>query len=118
MIFIIIMWLSSSPMTAREEMAEMSPTGARFAAAAGFDAVTETVTGRCSMCHTAEPAWPGVHRAPKGVILDNEVDIAAHAREIYLQSGRSHAMPPANVTEMAPAERKAIIDWYQGAVAG
>ena len=88
------------------------PDEQRFASAAGFTQVADTVIGRCSMCHTAEPAWPGVHRAPKGVILDNEPDIAAHAREIYLQAGRSHAMPPGNVTEMAPAERKAIIDWY------
>ena len=117
-IFIVIMWLSSSPMTSREELADMSPTEQRFASAAGFDGVADTVTGRCSMCHTAEPAWPGVHRAPKGVILDNQSDIAAHAREIYLQAGRSHAMPPANVTEMEPTERKAIIDWYNAAVAG
>ena len=80
--------------------------------------MADTVTGRCSMCHTAEPAWPGVHRAPKGVILDNQADIAAHAREIYLQAGRSHAMPPGNVTEMEPTERKAIIDWYRAAVSG
>ena len=53
------------------------------------------------MCHTAEPAWPGVHRAPKGVILETDAEIAAHAREIYLQAGRSHAMPPGNVTEIA-----------------
>ena len=59
------------------------------------------------MCHTAEPGWPGVHRAPKGVILETDAQIAAHAREIYLQAGRSHAMPPGNVSEIEPAERKA-----------
>ena len=117
-IFVVIMWLSSSPMTSREELADMSPTQTRFASAAGFEQVADTVTGRCSMCHTAEPVWPGVHRAPKDVILDNPTDIAAHAREIYLQAGRSHAMPPANVTEMMPEERKAIIEWYAAAVAG
>ena len=94
----------------------LSPMQERFASAAGFGAVADTVRGRCSMCHTAEPAWPGVHRAPKGVLLETDAEIAAHAREIYLQAGRSHAMPPGNVTEMEPAERRRIVDWYQGAV--
>ena len=79
----------------------------RFASAAGFGEVADTVRGRCSMCHTAEPVWPGVHRAPKGVLLETDAEIAAHAREIYLQAGRSHAMPPGNVTEIEPAERRA-----------
>ena len=34
-IFIVIMWLSSSPMSSREEMADMSPTEQRFASGAG-----------------------------------------------------------------------------------
>ena len=55
--------------------------------------------GRCSMCHASEVFWPGLARAPKGVILETEADVAAHAREIYLQAGRCHAMPPGNVTE-------------------
>ena len=59
-----------------------------------------------------------MHRAPKGVILETDAEIAAHAREIYLQAGRIHAMPPGNVTEMEPAERAAIIDWYRAATSG
>ncbi|HRO12181.1 urate hydroxylase PuuD [Amaricoccus sp.] len=117
-LFVIIMWLSSAPMSQREELATLSPTEERFAAAAGFTEVADTVRGRCSMCHTAEPGWPGIHRAPKGVILETDAQIAAHAREIYLQAGRSHAMPPGNVSEIEPLERKAIIDWYRSAVAG
>jgi len=39
-----------------------------------------------------------------------------HAREIYLQAGRSHAMPPGNVSEIEPKERKAIVEWYRAAV--
>jgi uncharacterized membrane protein len=117
-IFIVIMWLSTAPGSQREELAGLSPLEQRFASAEGFTGVSDTVLGRCSMCHTAEPGWPGVHRAPKGVILDNEADIAAHAREIYLQAGRSHAMPPGNVTEMEPTERRAIVDWYRAATSG
>ena len=112
------MWLSSAPGSQREELATLTPMQAKFASAEGFTAVADTVRGRCSMCHTAEPAWPGVHRAPKGVVLDNEADIANYAREIYLQAGRSHAMPPGNVSQIEPKERKAIVDWYRAAVAG
>jgi uncharacterized membrane protein len=118
LLFIIIMWLSSAPMSQREELAGLSPIEQRFASAAGFTEVADTVRGRCSMCHTAEPVWPGVHRPPKGVLLETDAQIAASAREIYLQAGRSHAMPPGNVTEIAPAERRSIIDWYRAAVSG
>ena len=115
-IFVIIMWLSSAPGSQREELATLTPMQERFASAAGFSTVADTVRGRCSMCHTAEPGWPGVHRAPKGVILETDAQIAAHAREIYLQAGRSHAMPPGNVSEIEPKERKAIVEWYRAAV--
>ena len=57
------------------------------------------------MCHAAEPVYEGIYHAPKGVMLDTDAAIANHAREIYLQAGRSHAMPPANV----------IADYRQGA---
>ena len=117
-LFVIIMWLSTAPGSQREELAGLSPIEERFASAAGFQEVADTVRGRCSMCHTAEPFWPGVHRAPKGVILETDAEIAAHAREIYLQAGRSHAMPPGNVSEIEPAERRLIVDWYRGAVSG
>ena len=70
------------------------------------------------MCHTAEPFYPGIQRAPKGVLLETDAQIAAHAREIYLQAGRSHAMPPGNVTEIEPAERRQIVDWYRAAISG
>ena len=116
-IFVIIMWLSTAPGSQRPEL-QMSAIDQRFASAQGFEAASTAVVGRCSMCHTAEPSWPGIHGAPKGVVLDTPQSIAAHAREIYLQAGRSHAMPPGNVTEIEPAERKAIVDWYRAAVAG
>ena len=43
---------------------------------------------------------------------------AAHAREIYLQAGRSHAMPPGNVSEVTPDERRLLVAWYESAVNG
>ena len=117
-IFILIMWLSTAPGSQREELADLSPLETRFASAEGFDQVADTVMGRCSMCHASEVFWPGLARAPKGVMLETQAQIAAHAREIYLQAGRSHAMPPGNVTGIEPAERKQIIDWYRAATSG
>jgi uncharacterized membrane protein len=117
-IFIVIMWLSSAPGSQREELVGMAPVAQRFASAEGFSGVADTVRGRSSMCHTAEPFWPGVHRAPKGVLLETDAEIAERAREIYLQAGRSHAMPPGNVSGIELAERRQIIDWYRAATAG
>ena len=67
------------------------------------------------MCHTAEPVYEGVYQAPKGVALDTDEAIASHAREIYLQAGRSHAMPPGNVTEITPQERQLLVSWFEEA---
>ena len=70
------------------------------------------------MCHAVEPSWDGMHRAPLGVVLEEDHQIAARARQIYLQAGRSHAMPPGNVSFMEPAERRLIVDWYEAANGG
>ncbi len=70
---------------------------------------------RCSMCHAEEPVYEGLARPPKGVMLETEAEIAPHAREIYIQAGRSHAMPPGNVTEMTAEERGLITAWFEQA---
>ena len=114
LIFIAIMWLSTAPMQTEET--KLGATAQRFAQAEGFESVHQIVAGRCSMCHAAEPAWEGLLWAPKGVRLETEADVAHHARAIYLQSGVSHAMPPANLSYMEPAERAEIVAWYRGAV--
>ena len=90
----------------------------RFASSQKFEAVRDTIVGRCAMCHANEPAWDGIITAPKGVILETNAQIARRAREIYLQAGRTTAMPPANVSFIEPEERKQIIDWYESVVSG
>jgi uncharacterized membrane protein len=113
-IFIIVMWLSTVPSVLTGEP-RASAAAERFMASAHFPAVRETVIGRCSMCHAAEPVWEGLHIAPKGVRLDEDAQIAEHAREIYLQSGRSHAMPPGNLTGMTTDERALLAAWFEEA---
>ncbi len=85
----------------------------RFANAAGFEDAQDIVLGRCSMCHAREPVWEGMHWAPKGVFLETTSDITKHARDIYLQAGVSHAMPPANITDLPPEDRRKIMAWYR-----
>ena len=120
LLFIAAMWLSSlgSNKLDADSAAALSPAQSRFATADGFGAVNDIVMGRCSMCHSAEPFYDGIRWAPKGVLLETEAQIAARAQEIYLQAGRTHAMPPANVSFMEPDERAAIIRWFEAAARG
>ncbi|RWO85597.1 urate hydroxylase PuuD [Mesorhizobium sp.] len=113
-LFIIIIWLSTAPKVLTGESRE-SGSAQIYVASAHFPAVRDTVLGRCSMCHAAEPVYEGIYHAPKGVVLDTDADIANHAREIYLQAGRSHAMPPANVSQITDKERALLVAWFEGA---
>lgn len=117
-LFLIIAWLSTVPYPNDLEAAEnrdLTPFEQKYAQANGFDAAHDAVLGRCSMCHAREPVWEGIRWAPKGVVLETKADIAQQARAIYLQAGVSHAMPPANITQMQPADRQAIVAWYKAA---
>ncbi|MCC8932224.1 urate hydroxylase PuuD [Rhizobium sp. 'Codium 1'] len=120
LIFIVIMWLSTVPkvLTGEEDQAGLSTREQTFVANGHFEAVRDVVQGRCSMCHAAEPVWDGIARAPKNVKLETDGEIAAHAREIYLQAGRSHAMPPGNITDLSPEERQLLVAWYETTVEG
>ena len=119
LIFIVLMWLSIAP-ALRDDTATaaLSPQAERFAQAQGFDAVHDIVVGRCSMCHAAEPGYPGLWWAPKGVVLETEAQIAMAARQIYLHSAVSHAIPPANLSWMEQEERDGIAAWYRAATQG
>ena len=120
-IFILIAWLSTAPMFDSYEDAEARPLTAmeqKFAAAEGFSEAHDIVLGRCSMCHAREPFYDGIRWAPNGVLLETEGDVARYAKEIYLQAGVTHAMPPANVSFIEPEERAALVRWYRAATGG
>ncbi|RWB57661.1 urate hydroxylase PuuD [Mesorhizobium sp.] len=116
-LFMIIVWLSTVPkvLTGEPKTSAASAAAQVYMASAHFPAVRDTVLGRCSMCHTEEPVYEGIYHAPKGVMLDTDARIAEHAREIYLQAGRAHAMPPANVTQITDQERALLVAWFEGA---
>jgi uncharacterized membrane protein len=113
-LFVVIIWLSTVPKVLTGEP-KVSQANDIYVASAHFPAVRDTVLGRCAMCHAAEPSYEGIYHAPEGVMLDTDAGIAAHAKEIYLQAGRSHAMPPANVTQVTDKERALLVSWYEGA---
>jgi uncharacterized membrane protein len=115
-IFVAIVWLSTlGPREGAAEAAVLPPGAARFAAAEGFDDAVSIVTGHCSMCHAAEPTWPGLAVAPKGVVLETEADVAMQARAIYLQAAVSRAMPPGGQIVMDDADRAALAAWVRAA---
>ncbi|GAA0594228.1 urate hydroxylase PuuD [Paenochrobactrum glaciei] len=120
LLFIAIIWLSSiqKPLPDEDQALPMTPAQQSFVSAEAFPKVRDTILGRCSMCHAKEPAWDGIITAPKGVILETDREIASHAREIYLQAGRSHAMPPANITAVSDEERRMLAAWYETSVKG
>jgi uncharacterized membrane protein len=103
---LLIIWLSSIR-PAEVEAAALPADPVSFAA------VEEVVIGRCSMCHMSEPVWEGIGSPPKGVMLDTPERIRAHARDIYLVAARTTAMPPANVSEITPEERRLLAAWVE-----
>ncbi|CAH2394948.1 urate hydroxylase PuuD [Mesorhizobium escarrei] len=113
-LFVVIIWLSTAPKVLTGDV-KASSTAQVYIASAHFSAVRDTVLGRCSMCHAQEPSYEGIYHAPKGVMLDTDAGIAEQAREIYMQAGRSRAMPPANVTHITDKERALLVAWFEEA---
>jgi len=63
------------------------------------------------MCLAAEPFWPTIATAPKGIRLDDAEHIHRNARLIGRNAAWSSAMPPGNITEMTAVERATIVAW-------
>ena len=112
-IFLIIMWLSTVPKILDTNISKIPKSSERFLEFEEFENVQDIILTRCSMCHAAEPGYMGIHTAPKNVLLETKEQIARYARDIYLQAGRSNAMPPANVSWMEKAERALLVKWYE-----
>lgn len=118
LLFLGIIILSSAGLESdgdAEDQAALRGTALVMAQTEGFEEVHELVMGRCSMCHAREPFWDGIRRAPKGVLLESEADVARQAHAIYLHAGVTNAMPPANVTYMEPEDRATIRRWFRAA---
>ena len=112
---VVLLSVMGQPEDVEQEVASLSPTTARFMGDAAFEDVYWTVQGHCSMCHAEDPLWPGLHWAPKAVVLETEAQVARAAKAIYLQSGVSHAMPPGSTVPMDDYARQDIRDWFERA---
>ena len=75
--------------------------------------VHDIISARCTMCHAREPLWDGFLHAPKGFVIENKEDIKRYARQVYVQSALSKAMPPNNISYMEDIERFTIQYWYE-----
>ena len=118
-LFLVICWLSTAPRIGQQDDLEKVSLAAQpYLQATHFSAVRDVITGRCGMCHSASPNWPGVAEAPKNVILDNDAGIASHGKDVAMEAGFSHAMPPGNVSEITEQERALIVAWYREAQSG
>ncbi|MCP1199771.1 urate hydroxylase PuuD [Notoacmeibacter sp. MSK16QG-6] len=117
-IFLVIVWLSwmgRADSAVDEDDRALTSAQQELVSATSYADAADIVRSRCSMCHAREPVWEGVNWAPKGVYLETDADIAAHANAIYLQAGVTHAMPPANITQISRQERATLADWYRTA---
>lgn len=111
-IFALIVWLSTLPPAVAETDREAMAAVSTLPDAAVAAAAVEAAAIHCALCHAREPLWEGMVHPPKGVVLETEVDLQAHAREVLVQAGLSHAMPPGNLTYMSAAERLTLVRWY------
>jgi uncharacterized membrane protein len=107
----LVVWLSAAPPLAEDTSALAGDQSAVAPDAVAFAEVENIVLSRCSMCHAAEPLWAGIAAPPKGVRLDTAELIRKHADQIRLQATLTHAMPPANLTELSPEERRILAAW-------
>ena len=112
MVAVIAISMLSNP-TARDYLglAALPPATEVASARPVPENVNDIVTSRCSMCHAQEPVYSGIVAPPKGVRLDTPAEIAKQARAIQMQAVLTHAMPPNNITEITPEERKALGAW-------
>jgi uncharacterized membrane protein len=118
-IFLLIAWLSQAPKFGQSASDQLVSRAAEpYLSAPHFAQVKDVIMGRCSMCHTGQPNWPGVMEAPRDVHLDSDAAIAGYGKDIAMQAGFSHAMPPGNVSEITDTERALIVAWYREANSG
>ena len=109
----VLLSVMGQPRGVGDEVASLAPATARFMDDAAFEDVYWTVQGHCAMCHAQDPLWPGLHWAPKAVVLETEAQVARAAQAIYLQAGVAHAMPPGSTVLMDDYARQDIRDWFE-----
>lgn len=73
--------------------------------------VAEVVSVHCTVCHAAQPSYPGFSNAPAGLLLETEAQIRQQQGAILRTSVQSQYMPPGNLTGMTDQERSVLAQW-------
>ena len=105
----LAIWLTWQAAPGRQAMLEAEMRVAT--APSTHEQAVEIITGRCSMCHAAQPVWDGLISAPKAVRLDSPEEIVRQKQAVALHAALTHAMPPNNITEISAEERKVLALW-------
>ncbi len=81
-----------------------------------FERISAIIGARCTVCHSANPSFPGISSPPLGVVFDLPEDITMQAGPIHAQTIATDAMPMGNATGMTGAERAALAAWIAAGV--
>jgi uncharacterized membrane protein len=76
------------------------------------DRARRILQARCVACHAAKPTFAGFAAAPKGLLLEDNSQIAAKLPLLILQV-ESRVMPIGNVTGMTDDERTELLGWFR-----
>ncbi len=92
-------------------------TGVNINASSTSENVAAIIAERCTVCHMAQPSYPGFTAPPKNILLDTPERITAQAQTIYQQTVVLKAMPIGNLTKITDAERAILARWAEGLAA-
>jgi uncharacterized membrane protein len=67
----------------------------------------------CTVCHAAQPSYPGFSAAPQGLVLETKAQLMQNRTRVIQQTFISKAMPIGNVTQMTDEERAQLQAWFQ-----
>jgi len=105
------LWPAAALVTIGLGLLTLPPGSGPTAAPADFAEVQRIIAQRCQVCHSAQPQFPGITEAPKGVMFDRPAEILARAQDIRRQVVILRAMPLNNLTGLEEDERAAIASW-------
>ena len=81
---------------------------------ASFAEVQPVFQARCQPCHATKPTQQGFIAPPKGIVLETQAELRAHAASINRQVWMTRVMPPGNLTTITDDERRLIARWVKG----
>jgi uncharacterized membrane protein len=71
------------------------------------------VQQHCTVCHAANPSYPGFSAAPQGLVLETKAHLMQNRSRVIQQTFVMKAMPIGNVTQMTDEERSQLAVWFE-----